>query len=112
MDIINENYDTGYKLKLDKNNYCYYADETNRNIIIKLISDYRKDILGEGCISCKDEIARFMGRLEHGPICVYFESLRVAYDNLYEYRDIDDTYAARHDYKVIKLEHKHLMTIE
>ena len=53
-----------------------------------------------------------MGRLEHGPICVYFESLRVAYDNLYEYRDIDDTYAARHDYKVIKLEHKNLMTIE
>lgn len=71
MDIINENYHTGYKLKLDKNNYCYYADETNRNIIIKLISDYRKDILGEGCISCKDEIARFMGRLEHGPfVCI------------------------------------------
>ena len=101
-------------IRRNKNNtfMLRYADETNRNIIIKLISDYRKDILGEVHISCKDEIARFMGRLEHGPVCVYFESFRVAYDNLYEYRDTDDTYAARHDYKVIKLEHKHLMTIE
>jgi hypothetical protein len=112
MDFIKENYHTNYAPKLDIDKYCYYADETNHDIIIKLISDYRKDILGEGHISCKDEIARFMGRLEHGPICVYFESLRVAYDNLYEYRDTDDTYAARHDYKVIKLEHKNLMTIE
>ena len=47
MDFIKENYHTGYEPKLDIDKYCYYADESNRNIMIELISDYRKNVLGE-----------------------------------------------------------------
>lgn len=37
MDFIKENYHTGYEPKLDIDKYCYYADESNRNIMIDLI---------------------------------------------------------------------------
>lgn len=112
MDFIKENYHTNYAPKLNIDKYCYYADETNCDSMSKLISDYRKDVLGDDSFSCEDEIAGFTRRLKQGPVFVYFAARIVAYDNLSDYCDIDDTYAARHDYKVIKLEHKHLMTIE
>ena len=35
MDFIKENYHTGYEPKLDIDKYCYYADESNRNIEVK-----------------------------------------------------------------------------
>lgn len=112
MDFIKANYHTNYAPKLDIDKYCYYADETNRDSMIKLISDYRKDVLGEGSVSCEDEIAGFTRRLKQGPVFVYFEARRVAYDNLYDYCDIKATYAALAKYKVVKLEKRNLMTIE
>ena len=112
MDFIKENYHTSYKPKWNIDKYCYYADETNHNIMIKLISDYRKNGLDDGRVSYEDDIAGFTRRLKQGPVFVYFDARRVAYNNLYDYGDIDDTYAARNKYTVIKLEHRNLMTIE
>ena len=112
MDFIKENYHTGYKPKLDENKYCYYADESNRHIMIELISDYRKNELGEGKMLCSEAIERFTDRLNTGPVFAFFERYRVAYDNLSQYRNIDDSFAVEADYKVIKLETRNLMTIE
>ena len=112
MDFIKEKYHTGYKPKFDENKYCYYADESNRNIMIELISDYRKNELGEGRVSCADAIERFTDRLNTGPVFVFFERYRVAYDNVSQYCNIDDSFAAETDYNVIKLENRNLMTIE
>lgn len=112
MDFINENYHTNYAPKWDIDKYCYYADESNRNIMIELISDYRKNELGEGEILCGEAIERFTYRLNTGPVFAFFERYRVAYDNVSQYRNIDDSFAAEMDYKVIKLENRTLMTIE
>lgn len=38
MDFIKENYHTGYEPKLDIDKYCYYADESNRNIMIATVA--------------------------------------------------------------------------
>lgn len=38
MEFIKENYHTGYKPKLDENKYCYYADDSNRNIMIATVA--------------------------------------------------------------------------
>lgn len=38
MDFIKEKYHTGYKPTLDENKYCYYVDESNRNIMIATVA--------------------------------------------------------------------------
>ena len=106
MDFINENYHTNYELKLDSDYYCYYADETNRNIMIELISDYRKNVLGEGRIYCQTTLESFKQRINMGPVFVFFDRYRVAYDNLFDYWNIEDTYAAEKNYKVVKLQNR------
>ena len=110
MDFINEMYHTNYELKLDIDKYCYYADETNRNIMIELISDYRKNGLGKGRI--KTAIERFEQRLNTGHVFVFFERNRVTYDNLSDYCSIEDTYAAEENYKVVKLNNRDLIIFE
>ena len=112
MDFIKENYHTGYEPKLDIDKYCYYADESNRNIMIELISDYRKNVLGECEPLCVEAIERFTDRLNSGPVFTFFEPYRIAYDNLSQHRNIEATFAAETDYNVIKLDNRNLMTIE
>lgn len=112
MDFIKENYHTGYEPKLDIDKYCYYADESNRNIMIDLISDYRKNELCEDENRCRGAIERFTDRLNSGPVFTFFEPYRVAYDNLSQHRNIEATFAAETDYNVIKLDNRNLMTIE
>ena len=112
MDFINEMYHTNYELKLDIDKYCYYADETNRNIMIKLISDYRKNVLGDDDNYCNEGLERFEQRLNTGPVFVFFEKNRVAYDNVSDYRNIKDSYAAEMEYDIVKLNNRGLMTFE
>lgn len=112
MNVINENYHTNYKLKLDIDNYCYYTDETNRNIMIELITDYRKNVLGEGDRDCHTALARFKQRLNTGPVFVFFDRYRITYDNLSAYCNIENTFAAEMEYNVVKLSNRTLIIIE
>lgn len=112
MDFINEEYHANYEPKLDIDDYCYYADETNRNIMIEIISDYRKKALGESGNDCHEGLERFKNRLNMGPVFVFFERNRVAYNNLSAYPTIEETYAAEMNYKVVKVNYRSVITIE
>ena len=40
MKLIEEVYHSGYKPKLDINNYAYYVDDTNKGIMYKMARQY------------------------------------------------------------------------
>lgn len=112
MNFIKEHYNTNYAPQLDENNYCYYINKTNYDIMIKLISNYQKDVLDYNSRLIDDKIHLLKKRLERGPVLAFFEDKRVSYDNTYDYCSIDFTYAATNKYTIIKLEQLKVLSIK
>lgn len=45
MEFISETHTTSFQPKLNDDNYCYYVDDTNWNIMMLAVRDYEKHIL-------------------------------------------------------------------
>lgn len=113
MEFISETHTVSFQPKLNDDNYCYYVDDTNWNIIMLTIIEYYKKIVRMPEENISRLIKAFEARLADGPIFVFFEQRRVSYDELNCYPNINCSYAADNDYDVIKVNvHKVLMTVD
>ena len=107
--MIKEKYYTGYQPKLDIDKYAYYVDDTNKKIMYKIIEEYLNE--HSRMHDFQYLLDAFSNRLIECPIIVYLESYQVAYDSIKD-NNINNLYAGKHDYTVIKLERKQLISAE
>lgn len=103
MEFINETHIAKCQPKLDEDNYCYYVDSNNWHLMLATIKNYYSNILGIPEENATHLIENLQSLAFTGPIFIFFESWRVAFDELNNYQNIQDTYAVEYDYKVIKV---------
>ena len=107
--MIKEKYYNGYQPQLDIDKYAYYVDDTNKKIMYKLIDEYLNE--HSSTQDFQYILDAFNNRLAVSPIIVYFESYNVAYDSIKD-NNINNSYAGKHDYTLIKLETLSLISVE
>lgn len=107
--MIKEKYYNGYQPKLDIDRYAYYVDNTNKKIMYKIIEEYLNE--HSRMHDFQYLLDAFSNRLIECPIIVYLESTQVAYDSIKD-NNINNSYAGRHGYTLIKLETLSLISVE
>lgn len=98
MEFITEVYHGGYQPKLDIDNYAYYVDDTNKGIMHKMARQYLNKLPN---VNVEKQLNTYNSNLNNACV-VYFESNGLSYDSL-DLWDLDNTYAADHNYNVIKI---------
>ena len=99
MELITEVYHDGYQPKLDRNNYAYYVDDTNKYIMHKIGHQYLNKLPN---VNVEKQLNTYNLNINNNACVVYFESKGLSYDSL-DLWDLDNTYAADHNYNVIKI---------
>ena len=99
MKLIEEVYHSGYKPKWDNDKYAYYVDNTNRDIMYKMVKCFLNSL--KHC-DVKTQLNIYKINVKQDIWIIYFKSTGLSYDclNLWP---IDNTYAAKHKYNVIKI---------
>jgi hypothetical protein len=109
MKLIEDVYHDGYQPKLDINNYAYYVDDTNKGIMHKMARQYLNKLPN---VNVEKQLNTYNLNLNNDACVVYFESKGLSYDSL-DLWDLDNTYAADHNYNVIKItEPQSLITMD
>lgn len=99
MELITEVYHSGYKPKLDIDNYAYYVDNTNKDIVYRMARKYFNQLPNS---NVEEHLVAYNLNIKRCPCVVYFKSTCLLYNLLY-FGPIDSTYAAKHQYNVIKI---------
>lgn len=109
MAIINNKYYSGYKPLLSRNNYVYYVDDTNRDIMYELVCEQVNK--GSRIQHIQRQLDIFNILIRDSPILVYFSQKTVRYESIKD-DDITTSYAERNRYVILKLVHEPLISIE
>lgn len=110
MELIIEYYHTGYKPKLDIDKYAYFVDDTNKDIIYKIVEDYLHQIFA---VDIQYQLRLFNWNINRGSCLIYFDSDKVSYERHVTSRNIQRTYAAENNYSIIRMVPKsQLMYVE
>ena len=78
MKLITEFYHTGYQPKLRTDNYAYYVDATNKDIVYKIASQYLK---GLPDINAEHNLTIYDLYIKQASL-VYFQSIGLSYSGL------------------------------
>ena len=109
MKLIEEVYHSGYKPKLDIDKYAYYVDDTNKYIVYQMARQYFNQLHN---VNVEEHLITYNLNIKRCACVVYFKSTGLSYDCLH-FWPIDNTYAAKHKYNVIKItEPQSLITMD
>ena len=110
MEFSIEYYHTDYKPTLDKDKYAYFVNDTNNDIMYKIVEDYLHQIFA---VDIQYKLRLFKRHTGTGPCLIYFDSDKVSYERHVTSRNIQRTYAAENNYSIIRMVPKsQLMYVE
>lgn len=108
MELITEVYHDSYQPKLDIDNYAY-VDNTNKDIVYRMARKYFNQLPS---VNVEEHLVAYNLNIKRCACVVYFKSTGLSYDCLH-FWPIDNTYAAKHKYNVIKItEPQSLITMD
>lgn len=111
MELITEYYYAGYQPKLDEDEYCYFVDNTNCDLMYRLIEDYFYSIDASNIpLSLKvfKELIDDLDTLDY--MYFYFDKYGIRYDG--DTVPKSDIFAVLNNYTIIKLCKRTLIHVE